>query len=219
MRRMRPLCYTISMQKLWAAIVIPLFLLAQEPVDEAVNARIRAEAKDHSQVMHTAHILTDRYGPRLTGSPNFEAAAKWVLAETTSWGLRNAHLEPWNFGHSGWLNQRAYGYLLSPVQDNLTFEVLAWTPSTRGAVRAAAIELAPPASPTKEELAGWLEANKLKVKGKERSSFWAKPPCCRSISILHTSGWTIRMRPNATTRQTPIPGAVSRLDLLPNRAN
>jgi carboxypeptidase Q len=154
------------MQKLWAAIVVPSFLLAQEPVDEAVNARIRSEAKDHSQVMHTAHILTDRYGPRLTGSPNFEAAAKWVLTETTSWGLRNAHLEPWNFGHSGWLNQRAYGYLLTPVQDNLTFEVLAWTPSTRGAVRAAAIELTPLVSPTKEELAVWLEANKSKVKGK-----------------------------------------------------
>jgi hypothetical protein len=34
----------------------------------------------HSQLMHTLHILADRYGPRVTGTPNHEEAAKWVVA-------------------------------------------------------------------------------------------------------------------------------------------
>jgi hypothetical protein len=31
-------------------------------------------------------MLTDRYGPRLTGPPNFEAAARWVATQLTQWG-------------------------------------------------------------------------------------------------------------------------------------
>jgi len=61
-----------------------------------VNARIRSEEAAHSQILRTLHMLTDRYGPRLAGSPNYEAAAKWAAATLTEWGLKNAHLEPWD---------------------------------------------------------------------------------------------------------------------------
>jgi carboxypeptidase Q len=137
-----------------------------ESVDESANSRIRQEATGHSQVMSTLHVLTDRYGPRLTGSPNFEGAARWVAATLTSYGLKNAHLEPWSFGHPGWLNERAAGYLVSPVEDNLTFEVLAWTPSTKGQALGAAVQLIPPTTPTKDELTAWLAENQDKVRGK-----------------------------------------------------
>src|SRR5947199_10675950 len=109
------------MKKLLAAASVALALMAQSADD--VNARIRKEEAEHSQIMHTLHMLTDRYGPRLTGSPNFENAAKWVAAQLTRWGFKNAHLEPWDFGPPGWLNERAAGYLTAPVKDNLTFEV------------------------------------------------------------------------------------------------
>ena len=84
--------------------------------------------------MHTLHMLTDRYGPRVTGTPNHEAAAKWAIAEMTSWGMKNAHLEPWDFARAGWLNESATGMIVAPVKENLKFEVLAWTPSTKGTV-------------------------------------------------------------------------------------
>ena len=100
---------------------------------------------EHSQVMRTLHMLTDRYGPRLTGSPNYEAAANWVVKQLTEWGFQNVHLEPWDFGHPGWMNEHAYGLMTSPVRDNLTFEVLAWTPSTKGVVRGNAVQVAPAA--------------------------------------------------------------------------
>src|SRR6266487_654927 len=101
------------MKKLLLALTVSCLVLAQEPVlaqekvDEATAARIRSEEAEHSQIMHTLHMFTDRYGPRVTGTPNHEAAAKWVVKQLTDWGLKNARLEPWDFGHPGWSNERA----------------------------------------------------------------------------------------------------------------
>ena len=111
-------------------------LAAQVKLDDATYARIKSEELEHSQAMHTLHVLTDRYGPRLTGSPNFEDAANWVVKQMTEWGFKNAHLEPWDFGHPGWLNKRAEGYMVTPIHGDLTFRVLSWTPSTKGTVTA-----------------------------------------------------------------------------------
>src|ERR1044071_4723500 len=116
-------------------------------VDQNINAKIRQEGMEHSQIMKTMHVLTDVYGPRLTGSPNHENAAKWAIKQMESWGFSNGHLEPWDFGRAGWLNEEAAGYLVSPVKDNLVFEVLSWTPSTKGTVTAQAVQLITPSGP------------------------------------------------------------------------
>jgi carboxypeptidase Q len=180
------------MRKMCAGLFVCGFLAAQTAVDERNFARIRSEEAEHSQIMHTLHMLTDRYGPRLTGSPNHEAAAKWAVKQLTDWGFQNAHLEPWDFGHPGWLNERAAGYIVSPVHENLKFEVLGWTPSTKGAVTASAVEIVLPRGPeiprnpdaapgrggrgapagpqyqqpTQAELTAWMDATKASVKGK-----------------------------------------------------
>lgn len=120
------------MKKLAAmAVCGACFLTAQVKVDEAVYAKIKAEEMEHSQALRTLHTLTDRYGPRLTGSPNFEAAANWVVKQMKEWGFQNAHLESWDFGHPGWMNKRAEGYMQTPIHADLTFRVLSWTPSTK----------------------------------------------------------------------------------------
>ena len=66
---------------------VAAFLFAQERVDEATTARIRSEEAEHSQLMRTLHMLTDRYGPRVTGTPGHEAAAKWAVEQFTKWGF------------------------------------------------------------------------------------------------------------------------------------
>src|SRR5512138_177858 len=121
--------------------------IAQSTTDSSINDRIRQEEKDHSQIMRTMHFLSDVYGPRLTGSPNHKAAAEWAAKEMTSWGFKNAHLEPWEFGHPGWMNERASGYITSPMLAQLTFRTLAWTNGTKGTVTAQAIEIDPPEKP------------------------------------------------------------------------
>jgi carboxypeptidase Q len=172
-----------------AQILIAQTSVAQTKVDEVTYAKIKSEELEHSQIMHTLHMFTDRYGPRLTGSPNFENAAKWAVKQLTDWGFQNAHLEEWDFGHPGWLNERAAGYMTAPIHENLKFEVLGWTPSTKGAVTGSAVEIVLPQgpeiplpdgaaaagrggrgpqreNPTKEELTQWMEANKAKIRGK-----------------------------------------------------
>jgi len=183
------------MKKLLLALTVSFFLFGQEKVDESSDAKMRSEELEHSQILQTLHMLTDRYGPRVTGTPNHEMAAKWAVAEMTKWGMKNGHLEPWDFGHPGWLNETADGHIVAPVKQNLKFEVLAWTPSTNGIVNGNVIQLEPPQGPMppaqpadaggragrgggggrggpqrlgplKTEMAQWIAANKDKVNGK-----------------------------------------------------
>src|SRR5271169_3658961 len=135
------------MKKLIFLLSASFVLLAQDKVDEATSARIRSEELEHSRIMHTLHMLADRYGPRVTGTPNHEGAARWAVAEMTSWGMKNGHLEAWDFARAGWLNESAGGNIVAPVRENLKFEVLAWTPSTAGTVNASAIQIVPPQGP------------------------------------------------------------------------
>jgi carboxypeptidase Q len=158
---------------------------AEERIDPDVNARIRQEAMANSQIMRTLHILTDVYGPRVTGSPNHKAAAEWAVEQMTKWDFTNGHLEPWNFGHPGWTNEYLSVHIVAPVKDALVVEALAWTPGTKGRVRGKAFNLIPPQGPeappnrdavggsrgpqrlgpTQEELTGYLNGVKDKVRG------------------------------------------------------
>src|SRR5215510_16122652 len=134
------------------AILLCVPMLVQSQDGEDLLARMRQEEKNNSQIMKTMHMFTDVYGPRLTGSPNHKAAAEWAVKQMTAWGLSNAHLEPWDFGHVGWLNERFTGMIVSPVKDVLTCEVLSWTPSTRGPVTAKAYQMILPVGPTQNQL-------------------------------------------------------------------
>jgi len=153
---------------LFAIVTLIGLAAAQYPsaVDPEINKKIRAEGNDHSQIMHTMHFLTDVYGPRLTGSPNHKAAADWAIRQMTEWGFQNAHLEPWDFGHPGWRNERTSGYIVEPILDQLTFRVLAWTPGTKGTVKAEVFQMIPPEKPKKEDLTAYLNSVQDKVKGK-----------------------------------------------------
>jgi hypothetical protein len=143
---------------------------AQEKIDQEMFWKIRAEATNNSRILNTLHTLTDVYGPRLTGSPNLKAAGEWIIDRMQAWGLKNGKLEPWDFGaaygRAGWTNDRLAAHIVSPVKDALVAEALAWTPGTKGAVRAAAVQLTLPQRPTKESLAEHLDKLKPVVAGK-----------------------------------------------------
>ena len=143
---------------------VPLVQAQQAAKDEEINSKIRKEEMENSKIMRTLHYFSDVYGPRLTGSPNHKAAADWAVKEMQSWGFDNVHLEAWNFGHPGWVNERASGFITAPVQDSLVFEVLSWTPGTNGVVKGQAIQLDIPERPTQEELTAYLTSVKDKIK-------------------------------------------------------
>src|SRR3982750_4336366 len=137
MRRMNHRTF-IAACSVVAATALPI---AQSKLDPGINDKIRQEENDHSQIMRTMHFLTDVYGPRLTGSPNHKAAAEWAIKEMTSWGLTNGHLEPWDFGHPGWVNERLSVHVTAPIKDALVVEALAWPPGTNGTVTARAFQI------------------------------------------------------------------------------
>jgi carboxypeptidase Q len=137
-----------------------------EPVDADIVWKIRREATERSQIMRTLQILTDVYGPRLTGSPNLRGAQDWVVQQATAWGLKNAHLEEWDFGHPGWLNDKTAVHLVAPVKDSLVVEALAWTPGTSGTVTASTVLIDPPANPTQADLDKFFDRLRGSLKGR-----------------------------------------------------
>jgi len=142
----------------------------EERIDHDVYWKIRQEATNNSKILETLHVLTDLYGPRLTGSPNLKAAGEWAIQQMQSWGLRNGRLEPWDFGaaygRGGWTNDRLSVHIVSPVKDALVVEALAWTPGTNGPVRAAAMALTIPERPTQGTLTAELDRLKDAVRGR-----------------------------------------------------
>src|SRR6185369_3802365 len=132
------------------ALVFAAFagLGAEERTDEAMLWKIRQEATARSQILQTLHVLTDVYGPRPTGSPNLKAAGEWAVQQMTSWGMKNAHLEPWDWNHPGWMPERASGFITSPVKANLKFEIVPWSPSTKGTVTGTVLAMKVPENPT-----------------------------------------------------------------------
>src|SRR5687768_4835130 len=149
-----------------AVLLVGVFgVAAQERVDHDVFWKIRQEGTNNSSVLHTVHQFSDVYGPRLTGSPALKAAGEWAIGQMHAWGMKNGHLEPWDFGRPGWTNERLSAHIVSPVNDALVAEVLAWTPGTNGIVRGPAVSMTLPQRVTRAELDALLETLKPTVKG------------------------------------------------------
>ena len=121
-----------------AAAGVVALLAGRGPAADDALARIRAEGLRRSQVMEIAGTLTDVHGARLTGSPAARAAGEYARATLQQWGIANAHLEPWRFG-PGWSSERFWIRLVEPQPQTLIGYPRAWTPSTAGVVKGAAV--------------------------------------------------------------------------------
>ncbi|HEU5413072.1 MAG TPA: M20/M25/M40 family metallo-hydrolase [Candidatus Angelobacter sp.] len=108
---------------------------AQEKVDLDTISRIRYEGFHNSKIMEIASGLMDGIGERLTGSPNMKKANEWTRDQLTSFGLANAHLEPWSPFGRGWANEYINVRMVSPDIAPIIAYAKAWTPGTNGAVK------------------------------------------------------------------------------------
>src|SRR6476659_8036892 len=122
--------------RVFAALVVCVSTtaLSQDVVDLGVIDRIKDEAFRRSEVMEHLRNLTDVHGPRLTGSPQFDEAAKWATERLTSYGLTNVHVERWGpFGRS-WSIDEYSAELVAPHYMRLAAMPLAWSASTAGVI-------------------------------------------------------------------------------------
>ena len=146
-------------------LFVPLLLLAQqqEKVDLNVLHKIktaemggggrgfggggggRGGAAGGSKVMDIMYNLTDRYGPRLTNSPQFRAAGEWAVGQMKEWGLSNVHLEDWptTGGRGGPIpSWQITGYsaaMVEPTYMPIIGYPQAWSGSTNGMVTGEAV--------------------------------------------------------------------------------
>ena len=121
----------ITLCALVGAALLPQSLAAQEPVDHAMIARIRAEGLERSRVLALFDHLTNVIGPRLTASPAYLRSAEWARDRLREWGLEQARLEPFEFGR-GWTLEQLTIELTAPRYFPVIGYPEAWTPSTRG---------------------------------------------------------------------------------------
>jgi carboxypeptidase Q len=100
----------------------------------ATDAQILKEIQEHSELMDNLEYLSDRIGPRLTGSPLLKQANDWTVEMFKNYGLRNVHLEEYSIRHA-WVRGTARARIIAPAEHPLTIASAAWSPNTKGTVR------------------------------------------------------------------------------------
>ncbi|MDE3196781.1 MAG: M20/M25/M40 family metallo-hydrolase [Acidobacteriota bacterium] len=137
------------------ALVLPALIVAQAQQPERVDLNVlhrlktaefggggRGGSANGSQAMDIMWNLTDRYGPRLTNSPQFRAAGNWAAAKMKEWGLSNVHLEKWSTSDvtsgaiPGWQVTSYSGAMVEPTYMPIIGMPIAWTQGTNGPLTA-----------------------------------------------------------------------------------
>jgi carboxypeptidase Q len=136
---------------------------ASDKVDYDAIYRIKEEGFQRSQVMETMSYLTDVYGPRLTNSPNYKAAADYAVKKLNEWGLVNVKLEPWGPFGPGWSNELTTIRTVAPQSYPVIGYPKAWSVGTNGPLSAEATLVK--IDPNDREGRG-LEDYKGKLRGK-----------------------------------------------------
>jgi carboxypeptidase Q len=102
---------------------------------ETADQKIAEEVKAHSELMKNLEHLTTRIGPRLTGSPQMQAASQWTLQRFRDYGI-DAHLETTQIAHS-WTRGQDTAAIVSPISRDVPIRSFGWGKATAGAVSGA----------------------------------------------------------------------------------
>jgi len=104
--------------------------------NDPVLRAIWQEGTQNSQLERLAQPLLDSIGPRLTGSPQMDAAQRWAIAQYAQWGItaRSERYGTWR----GWQRGHTHVDLMTPRVRSLEGMMLAWSPGTNGPVSAEA---------------------------------------------------------------------------------
>ncbi len=101
--------------------------------NEETLTKIKKETEKDSQVMQSISYLSDVFGPRLMGTPNYYNAVVWAEKQLHSWGITNTRLQSFDQGHKGWELESFQVEMTEPSYSHLNAYPLAYTASTNGA--------------------------------------------------------------------------------------
>jgi Zn-dependent M28 family amino/carboxypeptidase len=106
---------------------------------EEADKKISDEVKAHSELMKNLEYLSTEIGPRLTGSPQMQAASDWTLKRFRDYGV-DAHLETTQIDH-GWTRGLETAEIVSPVQKRIGIHAFGWSKATNGEVAGEVVAL------------------------------------------------------------------------------
>jgi carboxypeptidase Q len=138
-------------------------------VDDPVLQHMWEEGMNASQTWPLAQVLMDSIGPRLSGSPGFDAAGNWLVDLYRQWGIdvRKEEYGTWR----GWRQGAVHVDLTSPRIQTLDARLLAWSPGTDGPVEADVVMV--PDFQAREDAESWLPS----VEGKIVLASPVEPTC------------------------------------------
>src|SRR5208337_53814 len=99
---------------------------------EEADQKIADEVKAHSELIKNLEYLTTQIGPRLTGSPQMQAASNWTLKRFQDYGV-DAHLETAEIAHS-WTRGLETAEITSPIQQPIGIRAFGWSKATNGEI-------------------------------------------------------------------------------------
>jgi hypothetical protein len=129
----------MARMRIVAALMLILAVGTAPAQEDPVIAKLIEIGRTDNRAMEQVDILTNRLGPRLTGSDNYINAANWAVARFESYGLQNVRLEPVGEVAVGFNRGPWWGRMISPEPMELTFGTAPWTAGTKGLQRGRAI--------------------------------------------------------------------------------
>ena len=195
-----------------AAMVLPQTLEAQQfrggpptnqfPTDDPIIKAIWDEGWDNSHIYSLAQVLADSIGPRLPGSPAFDAGADWALKLFSSWGMegRKEEYGTWKAWERGVTNVD----LLEPRVRSLDGMMQAWSPGTDGPITGEVVSLPEVSSAGEfQEFLGSVRGKFVLMSAAENScrpqenwEEWATPQSLEAYNALEqetAANWRARM--------------------------
>ena len=156
MRSVLLLC-VLSLPILPVPSVLPVLSAQTFRTDDPVIRKMWDEGMKNSQAAALAQVLMDSIGPRLAGSPGYDAAANWLAATYAKWGVpaRKERYGTWK----GWRWGAVHVDLTAPRTQTLNAHLLAWSAGTRRPIEGAVVQLE---GATKADFERWVPSAKGK---------------------------------------------------------
>jgi len=143
--------------------------------EDPVLRRMWTVGMEESQTERLAQVLVDSIGPRLSGSPGYDAAGEWLTELYRSWGVE---VEREEYGTwKGWRQGIVHVDLTAPRVQTLEAKLLAWSPGTSGPIESEVVQV--PELASAEAAEAWLPS----VRGKIVLAS-APEPTCREPQAL-----------------------------------
>jgi carboxypeptidase Q len=139
-------------------------------IEDPVLRRIWQLGMEESRIYDLAQALLDSIGPRLTGTPQKQAAHDWAVKMFGTWGIaaRNEQYGTW----TGWRRGTSHIDLLAPRVRSLEGTLLGWSGGTRGRPVEGPVVVLPDV-PNAEAFEAWLP----NARGRFVAVSFAEPTC------------------------------------------